>query len=72
MLFRSNLIPSEKSFINLSDIQSVKTGTDKHFDYINIISADRELVLRIEEEDTRKTFVAGLIALLERNRSPRG
>jgi hypothetical protein len=55
--------------MKLSDIRSVKTGTDKHFDCINIISGDRELVLRIEEEDTRKTFVTGLIALLERYRN---
>jgi hypothetical protein len=57
--------------MKLIDIRSVKTGTDKHFDCINIVSGDRELVLRIDEEDTRKTFVAGLMALLERYRNSR-
>lgn len=66
LFFRSDLTPSDKHHVILTNILRIQKGAGANELCMNLICTDREITLKIEDEGIRTLMISGLVALVDR------
>lgn len=69
--FRAQLTPDPRSQISILTISSIKIGTGKYENCLNIVSDLKTLLIRIADTDLFQTILEGFILIAEKNRTSR-
>ena len=60
------MIPHDKHLVLLSGIVRVQKGAGKNSDCINLVCTERDVTLRIDDEELRHLIISGFVALVDR------